>query len=277
MEQLKKKYGFKIIVDFDDYYKLSPHQLRYKIWKDHDVANRMVQAAVGADGVFVTNEQLYNVYNEFNSNIVIIPNALPFDIDPKREPSEKIRFIYAAGASHYNDLKLLKGLFARLRSDSQFKEKATFTFCGYDDRIPECRKMESICKINGSYVRRDILPLNRYMEHYHHGDISIAPLVDNFYNQCKSNLKYFEAACMKLPFICSDVLPYIRDLPITLKNKGIIFCTNTQEWYKAFKFFINNPIAVEDFGMNNYEYAKERYNLKDVNKLRVQALENISE
>lgn len=262
LEALKKKYGFKIVVDFDDYHTLSPQQLRYKLWKEHNVAARMIDACKGADMVFVTNDQLYNVYKEFNKNIVIVPNALPFDDDPfvsKREPSEKIRFIYAAGASHYNDLKLLKGLFDRLRSDGEFKKKATFSFCGYDDKIPESKKMESICRINGAYIRNKILPLKNYMDHYNHGDVSIAPLENNFYNTCKSNLKFIEAACMKMPLICSYGLPYMNDT--NLWNKGIIFCNSTSEWYKAFKFFINHPGSVDDFGMANYEYAKETYNL----------------
>lgn len=274
MEQLKKKYGFKIIVDFDDYYKLSPNQLRYKIWKDHDVANRMVQAAVGSDLIFVTNKQLYNVYKEFNSNIVIVANALPFNtikFPPASQP-DKVRFLYVAGKTHYNDLKLLHGLFHRLRSDSDFKRKASFTFCGYDstpdkDRISA--RMEAICKIYGSYVRREILPLDNYFEHYCYGDVSIAPLQDNFYNNCKSNLKFIEAACMKLPFICSDVSPYDKEV----MAPGIIWCKNTADWYKAFKFFINNPRAVEDFGNANYKYAKERYNLDTVNVLRKDAFE----
>lgn len=279
MEQLRKKYGFKIIVDFDDHYTLSPHQLRYKLWQEHNVAARMIDACKGADMVFVTNEQLYNVYKQFNKNVQIVPNAVPFNeqnvsknctIVPetdkfvsKREPSDKIRFIYAAGASHYHDLKLLKGLFDRLRSDSQFKDKATFTFCGYDD-TDVTKKMESICKINGSYVRRDILPLDRYMEHYNYGDVSIAPLVDNFYNRCKSNLKFIEAASMKMPFICSEISTYAP----------VLGCKNTGDWYKAFRFFINNPDYIAYYGNENYEHAKGRYNLRKVNELRVQAFES---
>lgn len=272
MVELKKKYGFTIVVDFDDYYILSPRQLRYKLWQEHNVAARMVEACKGADLVFVTNEQLYKVYKEFNSNIVIVPNALPFDQKPKRESSDKLRFIYAAGASHYNDLKLLKGLFDRLRSDGDFKRKATFSFCGYNDKIPECKKMESICRINGVYIRDEILPLENYMDHYSHGDISIAPLENNLYNNCKSNLKFIEAAAMKMPFICSDVSTYIQDK----ECKGIIFCRNTGDWYRAFKFFNNDPVDMQDYGLSNYQYAKQWYNLTDANRLRQQYFEKIS-
>jgi hypothetical protein len=72
--------------------------------------------------------------------------------------------------------------------------------------------MKSICKINGAYIRDEIPPLKTYMDHYNHGDVSIASLENNFYNYCKSNLKFIETACMKMPFICSEVSPYIQDL-----------------------------------------------------------------
>lgn len=263
MNQLKKKYGFKIIVDFDDYYILSPHQLRYKIWLEHNVAARMIEACRNADMVFVTNEQLYNVYKEFNKNVLIIPNAVPFNdqIVQKRDTYvQKLRFIYVAGASHYHDLKLLKGLFDRLRSDGDFKRKASFTFCGHDGS-DTAKKMESICKIKDAYIRRPLLPLTDYMDHYQHGDISIAPLVDTFYNRCKSNLKYIEAASMRMPFMCSEVLPYMN----------IVGCKNTGDWYKAFKFLINNPDYIEYYGNENYESAKGKYDLEKVNKVRIQA------
>lgn len=271
LKLLRKKYGFKIIVDFDDYYKLCPQQLRYKLWLEHNIASRMIEAAKNADLLFVTNEQLYKVYREFNPNVLIIPNALPFDSEeaPIKEASDKVKFIYVAGKSHYNDLKLLRGLFQRLYSDGHFKDQAKFIFCGYDG-TNESIKMEYLCKgMARYYERRNLLPLKTYMEHYKEGDVSIAPLENNLYNNSKSNLKFIESALNAMPFICSEVLPYTQDL--RLKDDGIKFCSKTSEWYDAFKFFIRNPNAIDYFGMRNYEYAMKYYNLKDANELRMEA------
>lgn len=75
---------------------------------------------------------------------------------------------------------------------------------------------------------------------------------------------------MKLPFICSQVLPYTKDL--ALKNKGIVFCRNTGDWYKAFKFFINNAGVVEELGLANNNYGKNKFNLKMENRVRLQVM-----
>lgn len=276
LKKLQERYGFKIVVDFDDHYNLPVGRLRYKLWVEHNVKVRMVEACKAADLVMVTNEQLQAVYSEFNENVIVVPNGLDLSrINTQVDKSidDKIRFGYAAGASHYSDFKMLDGLFKRLRSDSEFKNRASFTFCGYNAKIPETLKMESLCKIKDCYVRRDIMGVANYMEHFKTIDVSIAPLEDNYYNNCKSNLKFIETASARLPFICSEVLPYTQD--IELKNNGIIFCKNTSEWYAAFKFFLKNPHLIEVFGHLNYEYALKKYNLLTINEGRLTAFRSL--
>lgn len=280
METLRNKYGFKIILDIDDYYILPYNHLYYASWHKSKIGERIIESCKHADAVFVTNELLKNVYGEINKNIFIVPNALPYDNEPfitKKIESERLRFLYVAGSTHYNDLKSIRGLFQRLGSDGDFKKKANFTLCGYNNPTNSKENawtyMENICKMSNSYARRKTLTLDKYMEHYNHGDIAIAPLENTFFNNCKSNLKFIEASSMKKPFICSDVLPFTIDK----ENKGIIFCDKVQDWYKAFKFFINNPNAIEDYGEINYEYGKRHYNLVEINKQRVEILRQLIE
>lgn len=270
IDKLKAKYDFKLVVDIDDHYTLPYNHLIYKGWKEHKIGERILQSCANADHVFVTNNTLYNAYKQYNTTITVIPNALPFDEEPfvaHKEPSDKLRFIYTSGVTHYNDLKTISGLFQRLNSDGDFKKNATFTLCGHNNPKNNPNnawiKMEAICK-SPNYIRRNTLPLDTYITHYNYGDISIAPLENTQFNNGKSNLKFVEAACMHHPFICSNTLPYSED-----NSKGAIYCQNTKDWYKGFKFFLNNRNAVEDYGNINYEYAKQRYDLKEINKIRL--------
>lgn len=45
----------------------------------------------------------------------------------------------------------------------------------------------------------------------------VAPLQDNAFNNCKSNLKYIEAACYGIPAICQDIETY-ADAPLRFKT-----------------------------------------------------------
>lgn len=280
IDKLKEKFGFKIVIDIDDHYILNYHHILKEGWEEFKIGERLVENCKRANMVFVTNEQLYNVYKEFNPNILIIPNALPFDNEPyisHKIESDKKRFMYVAGSTHLQDLKLLQGFFKRIGSDGDYKKQATFTLCGYNNPHNKkeniWNKMEAICRPNGNLIRRESLPLGKYITHYNHGDISIAPLENNIFSNSKSNLKFIEAACMKHPFICSNILPYTVDK--VLKNRGIIFCDKTEDWYKAFKFFIHNPTAIKEYAEINYEYAKNNYNLQDSNILRTQSFINL--
>lgn len=279
IESLKKKFGFKLVVDMDDYYKLPYHHLLYKGYQKFNVTERLIEISQKSDMIFVTNEQLYQAYKELNPNTQIVPNALPFEKEPfipNKVEADRIRFIYVAGSTHLSDLLSIQGLFKRLSTDSTFKAKGNFTLCGYNNPRTEkdnvWNKIENICRIAQPYSRRPSLPLKNYIEHYNYGDVAIAPLEDTTFNRGKSQLKFVEAACMKLPFICSNILPYTKDY--ILKDKGIIFCNKSQDWYKAFRFFLNNPTSIEDYSSTNYEYAKNNYNLKDSNVLRLQLFRN---
>lgn len=277
MNILRKKYGFKIVLDIDDYYILPYNHLYYTDWNRVKLGERLIEACKQADLVFVTNELLRDVYKVYNKNIFVIPNALSFDVENRKTDSDKLRFLYVSGSTHYNDLKSISGLFQRLGTDTDFKKKANFTLCGYNNPTNSKQNawysMESICKKSNSYIRRDTLTLDKYMEHYNYGDITVAPLEDTFFNSCKSNLKFLEASSTKKPFICSNVLPFTADKD----HKGIVFCDKGQDWYKAFKFFINNPNAVEDYGEMNYEYGKRHYNIIETNKQRVEILRELIE
>jgi glycosyltransferase involved in cell wall biosynthesis len=279
IEWFKQKYGFKVVVDIDDYNQLPPNHIYYNSWQQNQMEGRIAQACTNADYVFVTNEQLYNVYKKLNTNIEIIPNALPFNnTSPLLEPieSEYTRFLYVAGSSHYNDLRSIKGCLERLGSDSYFRQKARFILCGYENPTNDPKNIwhsiESLAKITKAYVRRGSMALSDYITHYTHGDVAIAPLEYNFFNTCKSNLKFIEAARMHKPFICSDTLPYTID-----KNKtsGITYCSNSRDWYKAFKFFIKNKNLIKDLGEKNYQYAKNNYNIETTNQKRLQIFNSL--
>jgi len=46
-------------------------------------------------------------------------------------------------------------------------------------------------------------------------DLALAPLEDNFFNACKSNLRLLEYGACGFPVICSDIRCYSGELPVT--------------------------------------------------------------
>lgn len=70
-------------------------------------------------------------------------------------------------------------------------------------------------------------------------DINLAVLHDDEINGCKSELKWFEAACLDIPSIVSNTANYcdvIRD-----GEDGLIAAT-TEDWYQHLNALVNNPV-----------------------------------
>lgn len=62
-------------------------------------------------------------------------------------------------------------------------------------------------------------------------DIAIAPIVDNKFNRCRSNIKWQETALIPAAFIGSNIPPY-KDTVINGKT-GLLVENNEKSWYKA--------------------------------------------
>ncbi len=46
-------------------------------------------------------------------------------------------------------------------------------------------------------------------------DLALAPLEHNVFNECKSNLRLLEYGACGFATICTDIVPYQGDLPVT--------------------------------------------------------------
>lgn len=170
---LKKKYGFKIVMDLDDYWYLYPHHYLYATWNLQYTPERIIGCLSVADTVLCTTTRLADKIMEYNKNVHVVPNGLPYG-DGQFKGYGGLRvpgnFGFVGGPSHGTDIKRIPG-----------------------------------CKLPGK------LPLERYMEHYRGLSLCYAPLEDNFFNSFKSNLKLLEAGVNGTACMASPVAPFTDD------------------------------------------------------------------
>jgi glycosyltransferase involved in cell wall biosynthesis len=134
------------------------------------------------------------------------------------------------------------------------------------------------------YLRRWTQDINKYALNYNYFDVSLAPLVDSYFNSCKSQLKVIEAGFHKKAIIASENMPYTLDLVSAVdegkfKDGGNALVVSTRknhkDWAKHMKRLIDNPNMIEDLGNRLYETVKDKYALKNVCADRVQFLKSI--
>ena len=133
---------------------------------------------------------------------------------------------------------------------------------------------------NETYIRRWTKPIETYGTHYQEIDVLLVPLVNNEFNSAKSQLKIVESAFCYKSIIASNVGPYTLDLrPGILKNGNIDETGNSllikdgakvNEWGKAIKLLLDNPILREKLKNNLHSEITEKYNLGEVSKIRAE-------
>jgi len=270
--RLREKYGFKLVVDVDDYWNLDAWHILYGNYPTQKVIDHIKVA----DLVTCSNNDLAVQIDELNPNWIVIPNALPYGEDQftdVKTESEKVRFVYAGSVTHEKDIAILKNPMKRVAGDSMVKNNANFIICGYSEDkevVNAWGRMinDYMCgfKVNG-YIR-GALPVDQYMNFYNEADACLVPLVDSKFNSMKSNLKVLEAATKNAPVICSNVKPYSE-------CKHIIRVNNQADWFTNIKKVVKDAIYRQEMGLANGEWCRENFNLVNVNKLRKQVFESL--
>jgi glycosyltransferase involved in cell wall biosynthesis len=270
--RLREKYGFKLVVDVDDYWNLDAWHILYGKYPTQKVIDHIKVA----DLVTCSNNDLAVQIDELNKNWVVIPNALPYGEDQftdVKTESEKVRFVYAGSVTHEKDIAILKNPMKRVAGDSMVKNNSTFILCGYSEDkevVNAWGRMinDYMCgfKVNG-YIR-GALPVDQYMNFYNEADACLVPLVDSKFNSMKSNLKVLEAATKNAPVICSNVKPYAD-------CKHIIRVNNQSDWFINIKKVVKDAIYRQEMGLANGEWCRQNFDLVKVNKLRTQVFESI--
>ena len=87
-------------------------------------------------------------------------------------------------------------------------------------------------------------------------DIAIAPLEDNHFNACKSNLRLLEYGAMGWPVVCSDVYPFRTDAPPVSRVPN-----DVDAWIAELEKLIASDTLRTDMGNRLNHWVKTRYAL----------------
>jgi glycosyltransferase involved in cell wall biosynthesis len=154
-----------------------------------------------------------------------------------------------------------------------------------------------------NFVRRWTLPLTQYGKHYNYCDVCLAPLETievfkeladtkeiviatdarkgtvksrpHYFNEVKSELKIIESGMKKKVLIAQNFGIY-KEL---IKNgeTGILVSNNDKGWFKAMRDVINNKEYREKLANNLHEFVKDKYDILNVTKERVNVYKQMIE
>ncbi|CBJ35293.1 glycosyltransferase [Ralstonia solanacearum] len=259
--------GFRVVVDLDDDILLPPGHLLYDLHQAKGISQRLVENIRRADVVTVTNSVLAGKVAPYHRNIVVVPNALPFDVGQfsLSTSDEGRKIVYVGGFGHEADLAIIRDAVPR----------DEFTIAGDPGMVTDNVLAPSWQRIREAFYFAEFQPvlrIDQYMRHYDRRCISVAPLVDTQFNQCKSNLKALEAGAKGLAFVASRVHPYYNELD----KHAVLYASSQSEWQAILKKLVNDPVLLTEQRKALAEHVRKHYHIRDANEIRRQIFESLS-
>lgn len=258
--KMKLKYDFKLIVDNDDYWILPPSHVLYERYKESNISEVITEYMRVADLCTCTHERLADEIYKYNTNVEILPNALPYGKEQFQDDkidSDMVRLFWSGSGTHAPDMDILRNPIKKIN----FPIKTVIA--GYNlgekhiwDRM--IGVFTNGLKLNPTIY--DYAGVTKYMGAYADSDISVIPLVENKFNAMKSNLKVLETASKRNPAIVSNVHPY-KDMPVCYVN-------NQKDWYYWIKLLTFDDAARIEYGQKLFEYCDRVYNFEAINNKR---------
>lgn len=204
------------------------------------------------DLVTVTTEALRERIAPYNPNTVTIPNFIDESAiaqPSSAESSAQTVIAYMGSPTHGQDLELVEDVLFKIRD--KFGPSVAFTFWGCaGTRLAQLGRVISFDDRYVSFLKT----LGQV-----HFDIGLAPLVDNAFNRCKSNIKWLEYSAYGRAGVYSDLEPY-RD-SVEHGKTGMLAGNDPREWFNALEFLITHPAERKAMGRAARKEAFARFGL----------------
>lgn len=275
---LLKEAGKKIVMDNDDTYRANsgvPVQMFGKDREKLDVAvefmdSQLKKFAGIADMVTVTTDFLKKEYEEVNKNVVVLPNCVdPFDWnEPEKNDTGKTRILITGSVASNRDYENIIPLLEKLKERDDVQVVLQALPADKED-LKESREMyrpelDFWNQYNVEWY--PFMKLTDYLEFLPtlKIDIMLIPRYDNYFNRCKSNLKFLEASMCKMATVAQSFpdgnSPYEVDKEDT---ENIILASNSQDWIDKVIDLLDNPKKIGILKEKSHNYVLNKY---DINK-----------
>ena len=276
--------------ELDDFvHHISPHnEAGYMAWNPSTLfLYRTTENMRKAVGMTLSTNQLAREYFPYNPNIFVVPNYLDkdkWDNPIIKRQDEKIRIGWCGGNAHADDLKMISKVLNKIIKE--YKGTVIFEtigmtrkeFTGVFPMAPT--NPESICPSCGYEGELHHFP-GESLDDYptvlcsKGWDIAVAPVIDNSFGNCKSDLKVKEYAAAGIPIVASPVVPYRE---ASENGAQIIFAKTFDEWYTALKDLIEDKIKRDSIIQHNRDWVSKYWiqdNISNIYEVYSQVIRSV--
>lgn len=273
--KLLKQVGKKIVIDNDDTYKdgdgikLNTYFNAERVKRGLQTINKIMDAAIiEADLITCTTEVLADEYRRLNKEVVVLPNCVdPFYFEePLLNETDVVRIGITGSIGMSSDLDVLAPIIKHYEKDRRVKivffslpaNRASNPMLSqayeHEYNFLDSVDVEWHPTVNADVYYDKINSLKL--------DIMLIPRADNYFNRCKSNLKFLESSMFEIPVIASGFpdgkAPYQVD-PDDAKHMSIVI--DNSKWVEEIEKLIVDKELRREMGKKAHDYVLNKYDI----------------
>ncbi len=300
-----KSLGIKILFDIDDYWKLPVNHYMYDMTQKVNYSATTTHSMKQVDWVTTTTETFANNITPYCSSVSVLPNCISStdtQFTPRPIHNNRLRFAWIGGVYHKHDIRIMEESIQKLYKSKELNGKWQLCVGGYNPN-PEYIEIEKVFTANYDFRLTDktyydyLYQQTPMMEHvsfdkpyrrlwgksittygelYNEIDVALIPLIDEPFNNCKSELKIVEAGTMKKAVIVSNVSPYKQWIKDGVNGLVVNPSRNGIDWFVQMRKLILNPAIREDLAGKLQETIKRNFDLDEHNLTRAKLYKQLT-
>lgn len=263
--------GKKLVVDNDDTTIIEEMNSLKGYMTYRDTINNSIKMA---DLVTCSTEFLKKEYQKLtNKPVVVLPNCIQPEDYPKKKKynlGKKIRIGFVGSVLYKEDRSVIQDLIMELsqRDDVQI---VIYGLVPPNLRINKNKKYYEIMKEDCDFWDtidcewQGNTPINTYLDTINNLKLDIAVIArkDNYFNRCKSNIKYLEMSMLEIPCVCQSFKdgnsPYDKDI---INGWNGYLAEDEDEFKNKIEQLIRNPALRKKIRKNAKKYVIDNYHIK---------------
>ena len=193
------------------------------------VRYRLLAAALNADALIVTTDNLRSALLPYNSRVITVPNYIDDTLwrdalsqaNDEALNREPLVIGYQGGSGHIPDLEAISSALVRVLQ--RYGPRIKFKFWGTPP--PEALRVWS----NVEWLNPGLTAYASFVDYFQRQtcDLFIAPVIDNPFNACKSPLKFLEYSAMGVAGIYSRCAPFSQ---VVVDGQNGLLASTPEEW-----------------------------------------------
>lgn len=232
-----------------------------------------------ADGLLVSTEPLRQRVLRYNQNVVVLPNALDdrLLVQALRSPADtpfgerRIVIGYMGTKNHDEDMELIAPAFHRLYQ--RYGNRIEIQIVGVVARSGTLKALHGVpYRVLAPPPGGEDYPLFMpWFTSTMRWDIAIAPLRDNAYNRCKSDIKLLDYAALGAAGVFSRILPY-ESMPAGV---GLLADNQPAAWTDALERLVGDDALRRRIAVTARQYVIGQRTLRQCAPMWPQAIDKL--